>query len=361
MYRHCMHVERLDTEECEGLLDNERIFVAARVDGSNGCGWWDEGTGRLACGLRNYELTEPSAADNAGFRSWCESEDAAQDALRTFCEAHPDLVMMGQRRFMGAFKGHDRRAIPTFLIFDAFDRKGHPYHPDDEQQPLLEKAGLSPWIVQVLAVLGCPTMEDVLEAAKSNDFLLEGTGLVGEDAVLKMPGWRGRCGRQTYGKPVLDGFKKECSRPKEKPEEADIEQRIVELWLSDAELEKSIAKGCVRCSAERFDQSSRKMAGMLLSLGWHELLEECPNWVKRLKSSKVDFARLSGLCAARRRTSAGISWKASVCRFRQIERKWAAGAMAGHVAWRHGNAPLRSGAAAGPLHCPAGIAERVRL
>ena len=35
-YKRYMHVERLGTEECEGLLDNERVFVTVKVDGSNG-------------------------------------------------------------------------------------------------------------------------------------------------------------------------------------------------------------------------------------------------------------------------------------------------------------------------------------
>jgi hypothetical protein len=118
MYKRCMHVERLDTEEYEGLLDNERIFVAAKVDRLNGCSWRDEGAEHLTCGPHNYELTVPGAEDNIGFRSWCGPEGAEQDALRAFCGAHPDLVMygewMGQRRFTGAFKGHDRCALSMF-------------------------------------------------------------------------------------------------------------------------------------------------------------------------------------------------------------------------------------------------------
>ena len=48
------------------------------------------------------------------------------------------------------------------------------------------------------------------------------------------------------------------------------------------------------------------MAGMLGGMCWRDLLEECPNWVKRFKNPKVDFARLSGLCTARVKEYAGI-------------------------------------------------------
>ena len=77
------------------------------------------------------------------------------------------------------------------------------------------------------------------------------------------------------------------------------EQEIVDFYMTDAELSKTVAKVCARCSADEFDPQSRKMMGMLTSMCWRDLLEECPNWVKRFKNPKVDFARLSGLCASR--------------------------------------------------------------
>ena len=36
-YKKYLHVERLGSEECEGLLDNDAVYVTAKVDGSNGC------------------------------------------------------------------------------------------------------------------------------------------------------------------------------------------------------------------------------------------------------------------------------------------------------------------------------------
>lgn len=36
-YKKYLHVERLGSEECEGLLDNAAVYVTAKVDGSNGC------------------------------------------------------------------------------------------------------------------------------------------------------------------------------------------------------------------------------------------------------------------------------------------------------------------------------------
>lgn len=60
-----------------------------------------------------------------------------------------------------------------------------------------------------------------------------------------------------------------------------------------------MAKICVMVHAEKFDNHNRKMMGMLTSFCWKDLLEECPNWVKKFKKPKVDFGLLSGLCTKR--------------------------------------------------------------
>ncbi len=67
---------------------------------------------------------------------------------------------------------------------------------------MLAEAGLERWFVRVLAVLDHPTADDVVRIGKENDFLLEGTGMVGEGIVCKAPGWRNAYGRQAYGKIV---------------------------------------------------------------------------------------------------------------------------------------------------------------
>lgn len=306
-FRRYMHVERLGTEGCEGLLDNDRVFVTAKVDGSNGCVWWDADEGSMACGSRNFELTAPGVDDNAYFRAWCSADGDEQLLLRALCESHPNLVVygewMGRDRFVGAFKHYDPAAKGRLVIFDVFDRETGLYLSDDEWRPMLSEAGLEPWFVKVLAVLDHPNMEDILAVAKANDFLLVGTGLVGEGVVCKVASWRNRFGRQVYGKLVLDEFKKQ--RRKHVANGEDIEQGIVDWYMTDAELSKTVAKVCARCGAEEFDHTSRKMMGMLGSTCWRDLLEECPNWVKRLKNPTVDFARLSGLCAARVREYVG--------------------------------------------------------
>ena len=49
-YKKYLHVERLGSEECEGLLDNDAVYVTAKVDGSNGCVYWSEKAGGVMVG-----------------------------------------------------------------------------------------------------------------------------------------------------------------------------------------------------------------------------------------------------------------------------------------------------------------------
>ena len=299
-FRRYTHVERLGTEECEGLLDNDRVYVTAKVDGSNGSVWWDADANLMACASRNFAL-EKGGEDNAYFRAWCEADGEEQKMLRAFCEAHPTLVVygewMGRDRFVGAFKHYDTAALGTILIFDVLDREGNAYLSDAVWRPMLAEYGLEPYFVKVLAVLDHPSMDDVLAVAKANNYLLEGTELVGEGVVCKVAEWRNKFGHQCYGKLVLDEFKKQ-RRPGQ-GEQTDVEQEIIDFYMTDAELSKTVAKVCTRCGTDEFDATSRKMMGMLGSLCWRDLLDECPNWVKRFKNPKVDFARLSGLCSSR--------------------------------------------------------------
>jgi hypothetical protein len=114
--------------------------------------------------------------------------------------------------------------------------------------------------------------------------------------LCKVPGWKNRFGRTAYGKVVLDEFVKQ-RKPASKS--VDFELEIVNGYMTDAELEKTVAKVCTMVNAESFDPESRKMMGMFTSMCWKDLLIECPNWVKRMKNPTVDFGKLAGLCNAR--------------------------------------------------------------
>ncbi|MBP3867417.1 MAG: RNA ligase family protein [Eggerthellaceae bacterium] len=297
-YKKYLHVERLGTEECEGLLENEAVYVTAKVDGSNGCVFWDETSGEVRAGSRNFVLSDDE--DNAYFHEWLKSGAEEACLLRAYCEQNPERVVygewMGRDKFVGAFKAYDKAAKGTLIIFDVFDEESGEFVPEEQWRTELAEAGLGPHFVKLLAVLDHPSEADVLAIAEGNDFLLEGTGMVGEGVVCKVPGWKNKFGRTAYGKIVLEEFKKQR---KSAVESVAVEPDIVAAFVTDAEIEKTMAKVCTMAGADAFDAGSRKMMGMLSSFCWKDLLSECPNWVKKFKNPKVDFGVLSGLCAKR--------------------------------------------------------------
>ena len=63
-------------------------------------------------------------------------------------------------------------------------------------------------------------------------------------------GWKNRFGHTAYGKVVLDEFVKQ-RKPASKS--VDVELEIVNGYMTDAELEKTVAKVCTMVNAESFD------------------------------------------------------------------------------------------------------------
>ena len=222
------------------------------------------------------------------------SDGTEQQLLKKYCEENQNKIVygewMGRDSFIGAFKHYAKTSKATFFIFDVYDCDTKQYLPEMQWRQELASYGLDAYFVKLLATLNHPTFEDVLSVAKSNDFLLEGTGLVGEGVVCKVPGFVSKFGNAVYGKIVLDEFKKQKKPPLESE---PVEPQIVETYMTDSEIDKSVAKVLSILGAEAFDASSHKMMGMLQSLCWKDLLEECPNWVKKFKNPKVDFAVLA--------------------------------------------------------------------
>ena len=297
-YKSYTHVERIDSEECEGLLDNDKVYVTAKVDGTNGCVFWNEATGSLGVGSRNLVLGPDE--DNAYFHEWATGGSEEARLLRSYCEGHPGHIVygewMGKTKFVGAFKGYAPDALGKFLIFDVYDTENGEYLPEDEWRKALAAFGLEPFFIKLLAVYDHPSMKNIEAALEGNEFLLEGTGCTGEGVVCKAPGWKNRFGRAVYGKLVYSEFKKQA---KPAAMERNVEAEIIDQFVTDAEIEKTMAKICTMTGEDTFSPESRKMMGMLTSFCWKDLLTECPNWVKKLKNPTVNFGKLSGLCTKR--------------------------------------------------------------
>lgn len=307
-FKSYMHVERLSSQDCEGLLDNDNVVVTAKVDATNACVWYDPEQNRLRTGSRKREINLNK--DNAGFVEWIEnSEDNEVYFLLKACSDHPQWIVYGEwmAKFVGQIKDYNQDAKYHMYIFDVFDRDKGYYLPDVEWREILATYGLEPWFVEVLAVLDHPTMDDIAEVAKNNKFLLDNASHPGEGVVCKVANWVNKYGRQMYGKLVLDEYqqsKKASKKVSLNP--GEIEQMIVDTYITDAELGKSVAKTVVACNIDEFDTKNPKCVGMFVNDVWSTLCDECLDWCKRYKNPIVDFGKLKGVCQTKARKYIGL-------------------------------------------------------
>lgn len=304
------HVERLGKEDTEGLLQNNNIVVTAKVDGTNASIWLGE-DGKFKCGSRTRELSQDK--DNAGFWAWChDCENQEAISLYTLVQEHPNIIVYGEYmgptngRFVGSIKDYNDAAHGTFYIFDVFDVETGCYLADNVWRPILAQYNLEPYFVEILATLNCPTVDDIAAIAQKNTFLLDTANHPGEGVVLKAHNWRNRYGRQQYGKFVLDEYKQVQKAKKVKAQIEDVEQWIVDNFVTDSELSKAIAKTEVQFD-EVFDNHCGAHIGFLLNIVWNDdVLDEMKNILKKTKNPTIDFGVLKNLCNNKVKAYAGI-------------------------------------------------------
>ena len=308
-YRKYMHVERLENEECDGLLQNNPVYVTAKVDGTN-CVVWHNGD-KVCGGSRTRQLSEFS--DNAGFYNWLMSDSSEAVALRTVVTDHPNWIVYGEwlgfAKFIGQIKTYDSIAKGHMYIFDVYDTEADHYFADPVWREALQSYGLEPYYVALLATLDHPSYEDVVEVAKQNKFLLTHAENVGEGVVCKAPDFRNRWGRNVYGKVVLEEFKQRMNQGGKKKEpiaREGIESDIVDYWVTDAEMTKAKAKVCVALEVENFDKKNGKFIGYFLEMIWKDLLEEMSTICKQYKNPIIDFKILRNASNTKGRKFLGL-------------------------------------------------------
>ena len=307
-FKSYMHVERLSSQDCVGILDNDVVNVTAKIDATNACVWYDEEKKQLRAGSRKREVNLEK--DNAGFAEWIEnSEDNEVYFLLEVCRDHPQWIVYGEwmAKFVGQIKDYNQEAKYHMYIFDVYDREKGYYLSDQEWRTELTGYGLGPWFVELLATLDHPTMDDIAKIAKNNKFLLDNANHPGEGVVVKAPGWINQYGHQVYGKLVLDEYQQEKKKNKTVRVPGDIELEIIDLYVTTAELAKTYHKIVTANNVEILDVKNGKHVGMFISTVWHDLLQEAPNFVKKFRNPTIDFAALNGLCNIKSRQYLGLA------------------------------------------------------
>lgn len=305
-FRAYTHLERIDRDECDGILQNH-IVVQPKLDGS--CSLVYARDGEVYCGSRTRELSDTK--DNANFRNYIlTSEDVDIAALRKYVLAHPNYIVYGEYLggcppYNGKFVGSIKRYLEGgFFIFDVFDIDAATYLPYHEWEP--EISAFYSHVVPLIAEFDNPTNEQIVECIDKNGYNLP-DGVLGEGIVIKAePSFRDKYGNIQIAKIVRDEYKQEKSKPKKVFAPGEFEEEFVDKYVTDAFLDKCQNKVLITCGDDVFDYKNKKHMGMFISLVWKDVVEEnIFDFVKK-KKPIINFGTLNGLCNARAREFLGL-------------------------------------------------------
>ncbi len=300
------HIERIDSVDCEGLLNNEAVYVTPKADGSNASVWAENG--EIKCGSRNRTITVDK--DNASFCSWMMSDNEEANLIKNFVLNHENLIVFGEWMGLGKFVGHikdyNQEMKSHLWIFDMYDKDNDCYLPEKEWRALADAYNLTEYCIPLIGVLDYPSYDDILVLAENNKWMLDNAPHAGEGVVCKVPNWFNKYGHMCYGKLVLDEFKQSKAKSQKPSVDGEVEQRIVDLYLTSAELGKNIAKTCLYFDVDEFDNKNNKMMGYFINICFVEsILEEMKDICKKFKNPAVNFGLVKGLATKKAREYVG--------------------------------------------------------
>ena len=295
------HVERLDADEAEGLLEG-RCHIFPKMDGSNMCAYLEDGEVRTMS--RNKVIGPPEP-----FAVFVASHENIARFLRDF----PGLRLYGEWMVPHTVKSYVPEIWNRWLIFDVtaedpsrtyplegggtLDCAGRTYIPYEEYAPILGMYGIE--CIPPLAVIENPDPKELGRIADEDNtwMVAEGAGC-GEGVVVKRYDFTNRYGRAVWAKVLNSRFcvfkiAGRASRNEEKRDGTSVEHEIALRYVTQDLVDKEYS----RILAE---SESKNVQGQLLGTVWHCLVTECL-WdaVKRFGSPTVDFKLLRRECDVR--------------------------------------------------------------
>lgn len=279
-----MHIERLGTDEVEGI-DIGECYVFAKLDGTNASVWLEDN--ELHGGSRSRDLTLDQ--DNFDFYKFV-TDSIETKRFKEYFKKYPDRILYGEYLVPHTLKTYRTEAWRRFWIFDVLDVDR--YISYEEYKQSLEDFSLD--YIPPLCIINNPSIEQLRHEMDINTFLMK-EGHIGEGIVIKNYEFYNKYGRQTWAKLVKNEFKEQNSKEfgvRSLEGQKHLEQHIVEKYCTEAFVEKTYAK----IVADRGGWSS-KMIPELLGRVFYDLVNE-NIWqaIKDFGMRSVDFKRLNQYC-----------------------------------------------------------------
>jgi len=291
-------VERLEKEECDGLL-NSSCYIFEKIDGANAQVYLDTETGEIAFGSRNRVL---GIGDNLvsgdsfrGFANWVKEN---HDKLKQFFDRYPDFILMGEWLVKHTVK-YSPDAYNKFYVFDIYDSKNQRYLGIESHKSwnYLDVIGID--FIKYDTWIYDPVKSDLMK-------LLELPSNYGaeyrEGIVIKNYSFINKWGHTPYGKLLHENFK-EVKSVKKSVEPNAIELAIQEQYVTKARVEKICNKllNVVHKTSEDLSlilitKLEMQHIPRIINMVWYDIITEDMNDIlKKFKNPTIDFKLLKRL------------------------------------------------------------------
>lgn len=292
MFIKYMHLERLGTDEVEGI-NVGKVYVFPKLDGTNAQAWVEPVAGsagyNVMAGSRDRVLSIGN--DHAGFYNWL----VDQTHITEFMVSHPHLTLYGEWLVPHTLKTYRDDAWRRFYVFDVYDRVEERWLHYNEWSFLLKDTKID--YLPPINIFRNPSLDDLHKCLDKNVFLIKDGEGIGEGIVLKNYDFVNRFGRVVWAKVMTNAFKMDHHVVMGAPIIGGslIEEKIVNDYVTTHLVEKTFSK-----IVNDHDGWSSKYIPMLLNLVYYDLIkEEMWDILKKNNSPRIDFKMLQRLTFAK--------------------------------------------------------------
>ncbi|MCQ2084526.1 MAG: RNA ligase family protein [archaeon] len=287
------HVQHIDSDESEGLLDGT-CYIFPKLDGSN-CGAYTE-EGQIRFMSRNCVLD-----DQHPFSKYVLSHENIIRLLKD----HPELRLYGEWMKPHIIRSYTPDTWDNWFVFDVcvdglcfsadigdthLESNGVYHLPYDIYSVLLDHYGIA--YIPVLRVIDRPCIGQLKKCADEENtwHITEGQGC-GEGIVIKRYDFLNKYGRPAWAKVLNTAFfQKKNLLCRRNYDEMELEEKIVDKYVTQDLVNKEYLKIAV-------DEGARVHSARLLGIMWKTFLEEYL-WdiLKKFHDPVIDFRKLRKAC-----------------------------------------------------------------
>jgi len=302
-----MHIERIDTEEVEGLLDMDEIWIEPKIDGANATVLIGA-DGKLTVAKRSQVL-----GDGDDFRGLKEYALANKDKFEAFFKKYPNHLIYGEWLIKHTVKHYRESAWKKFYAFDVLNLETGNFYAPDKRIEMLNEFDInqiSPLVKLTGPLVTEAHLKQLQWYADNNKYLIDDDN-VGEGIVIKgfdkdgNP-YRNKYGRITWAKIVRQEFKEKNSLAMgvtNKELKTEPEVLFCEQFITPARIEKIKQK----ILTDKGTGWKSEYIHEILGRAYYDAFsEELWGFIKKEKIRSINFKTLQRLCIIKTKKLIGL-------------------------------------------------------